>query len=297
MDKSKSLRAEVVRRLLAVSAVFLLGVGTAHACSANLTQDQVNQANAFLDQNRSKDAFALMYPLSQQGSGGANSYLSKLYEKGHGLSQSVFMKRHLNWMGAQDNDPEAMYRTAVDFYDQGHKKDGEFWATRAKDCGNTEALMLLIDKFMTSARYSEARPLLETAIERSIPEAKYVLAGVYERGDLGISRNHESAFTWYYMAAKDGLPKAMSAVAYYFANGIHGVKDDLAAIEWYHRAARRGHADSMTAYGWMIANGRGTTKNVDEALRFFNKAASRGDESAARFLKEYRAKSSNAYVK
>lgn len=152
MDKTKAVRVEVVRRLLAVSAVFLLGAGAAHACSANLTQAQIDQANQFLDQNRSKDAFALMYPLSKEGSGGANRFLSEMYEKGRGVKQSSFMKRHLNWMGAQDSDPAAMYRTAVDFFERGHRKDGEFWAKRAIDCGNPDALVLLIDKYLLAGR-------------------------------------------------------------------------------------------------------------------------------------------------
>ena len=108
MDKTKAVRAEVIRRLLAVSAVFLLGTGAAHACSPNLSQAQVDQANQLLDQNRSKDAFALMYPLSKEGSGGANRFLSEMYEKGRGVKCCI----PDDHMAACETDPASPGTTA-----------------------------------------------------------------------------------------------------------------------------------------------------------------------------------------
>ena len=286
MDKTKAVRVEVVRRLLAVSAVFLLGAGAAHACSANLTQAQIDQANQFLDQNRSKDAFALMYPLSKEGSGGANRFLSEMYEKGRGVKQSSFMKRHLNWMGAQDSDPAAMYRTAVDFFERGHRKDGEFWAKRAIDCGNPDALVLLIDKYLLAGRQDEARTLIEVGLDRSISRVKFIVAEQLDKGGIGLARDPQLAYTWYYLAAKDGQVDAMAALAYYFARGIHGVQDDVAAIHWYHQAALGGHVESMTAYAWMLLHGKGAQIDKDEARRFLLKAQKSGDANASRFLKE-----------
>ena len=286
MDKNKAVRAEVVRRLLAVSAVFLLGARAAHACSANLTQAQVDQANHYLDQNRSKDAFALMYPLSQQGSGGANRFLSEMYEQGRGVKASSFMKRHLNWMGAQDSDPAAMYRTAVDFFDRGHRKDGEFWAKRAIDCGNPEALVLLIEKYLLAGRQEDARILIEAGLDRSIPRVKFIVAEQLDKGGIGLSKDPQLAYTWYYLAAKDGQVEAMAALGYYFARGIHGVQDDVAAIHWYHKAALAGHVESMTAYGWMLANGKGAQVDKEEARRYYLLAQKKGDTNASRFLKE-----------
>ena len=286
MDKTKAVCAEVVRQLLAVSAVFLLGAGAAHACSANLTQAQVDQANQFLDQNRSKDAFALMYPLSKEGSGGANRFLSEMYEKGRGVKQSSFMKRHLNWMGAQDADPIAMYRTAVDFFERGHRKDGEFWAKRAIDCGNPDALVLLIEKFLLAGRQDEARALIEMGLDRSVSRVKFIIAEQFDKGGIGLSKDTKLAYTWYYLAAKEGQVDAMAALGYYFARGIHGVQDDVAAIHWYHKAALGGHVESMTAYAWMLANGKGAQIDKEEARRFFLAAHQRGDINAYRFLNE-----------
>ena len=115
---------------------------------------------------------------------------------------------------------------------------------------------------------------------------KFILAEQYEKGGLGLQKDTQMAFRWFFSAATDGLPKAMAAVAYYFVQGKHGVQDDVAAIAWYHKAAQAGHVDSMTAYAWMLANGRGAQKDKDEAVHFWAKAAQRGDANASRFLSE-----------
>ena len=78
----------------------------------------------------------------------------------------------------------------------------------------------------------------------------------------------------------------MASIAYYFARGIHGVQDDVAAIEWYHRAAKAGHVESITAYAWMLENGKGAQKNVEDATYYYKKASRRGDKNAQAFLAE-----------
>lgn len=294
MDKNLVVSAEVVRRLLAVSAIFMLGNASALECSSRVTQDQIRTANSFLESNASKDAFALMYPLSQEGRGGATNYLSHLYETGRGLEKSQFMVRHLNWMGALEGDPDSMFRASRDFYKKGHRKDGEDWAVRAKDCGHPEALIFLIKTYINDGRSDEARTLLEQAIDKSLVEAKFILAEQYEKGGLGLPQDKSSAFSWYYLAAKDGHASAMASIAYYFARGIHGVQDDVAAVEWYHRAAKAGHVESITAYAWMLENGKGTQKNVEDATYYYKKAARHGDKNAQAFLAELLIKNNRA---
>ncbi|CAN7644644.1 sel1 repeat family protein [Acidovorax sp. LjRoot129] len=289
---NKRIRPEIINRLLAISAGFLLGAampGTASACSANLDRTQIEAADGYLDQNRPVDAFRVMYPLSQNGSGGAHHFLSKMYEEGRGLKKSPFMVRHLNWMGSQYGDPESMFRAAQDFYAKGHKKDGDYLAGKAVECGHKGALVLLLKKRIEDGSKDEALKLLERAIEQSIPEAKFILAEQYDKGGLGLAKDPRAAFNWYYLAAKDGVPKSMAAVAYAFTRGDHGhgVPDDRAAIHWYFMAAKAGHVESITAYAWMLANGRGAQKDVDEAIYYLKKASKLGDANADQFLLEF----------
>jgi len=297
MAKKMGIRAEVVDRLLAITATFMLGTGSAYACSANLAPSQIAQADAYLAENNSIATFALMYPLSQQGSGGANQYLARMYEQGRGLKKSPFMVRHLNWMGAQDSDSESMYRTGKDFFERGYTKDGEYWVGRAIDCGHPEALVLLLERRIAEGRTSEALQLMESGVDKSFPAVKFILAEQYDKAGLGLVKDPQMAFRWYYSAAKDGYAKAMSAVAYYFVQGIHGVQDDLAARHWYYQAANAGHIESITAYAWMLANGKGGPRDIEEARYFFKKASKAGDKNATKFLNEYPSEGAGAFRK
>lgn len=296
---NKRIRPEIVSRLLSVSAAFLLGMGasaSAATCSPNLDKSQVAQAEAYLSENRPKDAFALMYPLTQQGSGGAHQYLANMYEQGRGVQKSPFMVRHLNWMGSQYDDPESMYRAAQDFYARGYRKDGYYLASKAVDCGHPGAVILLLERAILEGREADARKYLEMGIDAGIPAAKFALAEQYDKGGLGLPKEPQRAFYWYTESAKHGEPKAMAAIAYSFFVGSHGVKDEMAAIHWYHKAARAGHVESMTAYGWMLANGRGAQVDKAEATHYLQKAKAAGNLAAAKFIAEIKQNHKSASV-
>lgn len=287
---NKSIRPEIVSRLLSVSAAFLLGFGSpvvSASCSPNLDKSLVGQAEAYLSENRPKDAFALMYPLTQKGSGGAHQYLANMYEQGRGVQKSPFMVRHLNWMGSQYDDPESMYRAAQDFYARGFRKDGDYLASKAVDCGHPGAVILLLERAIRDGREADARKYLEMGIDAGIPAAKFVLAEQYDKGGLGLPKDYQRAFYWYTESAKHGEARAMAAIAYYFFRGQHGVQDEYAALHWYHEAAKAGHVESMTAYGWMVANGKGAQRDIPEAVEYFQRAVQAGDSNAQAFLKKF----------
>ena len=125
----KQINRQVVARLLAVSAAFLLS-GQVHACDPNLPATLVSQADAHLKNNNPSKAYGLMMTQAANGSGGAFRYVGAMYEKGKGVQASEFMSRHMNWMGSQFNDPEALFKTANDFYSRGFRSDGEYFAKR-----------------------------------------------------------------------------------------------------------------------------------------------------------------------
>lgn len=277
---NKRIRPEIVSRLLSVSAAFLFGTGAppvAAVCSPHLEPNKVAQAEAYLSANQPKDAFGVMYPLTQSGSGGAHQYLSSMYEQGRGVVKSPYMVRHLNWMGAQYDDPESMYRAAMDFYDRGYRKDGLYWAERAHECGHPGALLLLLERSLLDRNDEAARSLLEQGIDRRLPGAMFILAEQYDKGGIGLPKDHQRAFYWYHQTAKLGHARSMSAIGYYFAKGQHGIQDDIAAIHWYHKAAKAGDVESMTAFAWMIAKGRGSQQDIPEAKYYLHKAKQQGN--------------------
>ena len=280
----KQINRQVVARLLAVSAAFLLS-GQVHACDPNLPATLVSQADAHLKNNNPSKAYGLMMTQATNGSGGAYRYVGAMYEGGKGVHASEFMSRHMNWMGAQFDDPEALFKTAEDFYARGFLADGEYFAKRSIDCGHRGAVSLLLRNMIREGRESEARSILEAGIDDSLPEVKFILAELYESGRLGLPRDTHRAFAWYYLAAKGGHAKAMIAIAYYFVRGINGDQDEMAARYWYHKAAMSGDAEAMTAYGWMLLNGKGGERDAEEAKLFFNRALNAGDSNALTYLR------------
>ena len=280
----KEINPLVVARMLAISAAFF-ACGQALACDPNLPASMVAQADGHIAQNRPSKAYGQMMSQAMSGSGGAYTYVGAMYEKGRGVSASSFMSRHMYWMGSQFNDPEALFKTANDFYSRGFRSDGEYFAKRAIDCGHSGAVGLLLRNLLGEGRDSEARALLEEGINDSIPEVKFILAELYENGKLGLPRDPKRAFAWYYMASKDGYVKAMTALAYYFVRGLHGEQDDLAARYWYHKAAISGSAEAMTAYGWMLVNGRGGEADPEEGRYYLKSALKAGDVNASAILK------------
>ncbi|KLR58995.1 hypothetical protein OX89_04205 [Diaphorobacter sp. J5-51] len=209
---------------------------------------------------------------------------ASMYEQGRGVVADEFMARHMNWMGSQYHDAEAMYRTSVDFFGRGYRVDGWLWAERAKDCGHPGAIVLLIERSIQEGKTQDALKYLELGIDKGIPQAKFLLAEQYDKGGLGLPKDHQRAFSWYYLAAKDGIPKAMVAVAYYFVKGQNGVSDDVAAIHWYHKAMMAGDRDATTAYAWMLENGRGGSSDKQGAVYYYRKAADLGDNKAKELL-------------
>lgn len=275
-------------RMIAVSSAFLLGgslsPAAAQICAPSHGDSNVATAEAHLQANDSTGAYAYLNLAREQGSGEGYRKTAEMFDTGRGVEPNTAIANHMYWFGAQSQDPESMFRTAKRFYERGFKKDGEAWATRAADCQHMGAVMLLVEHAVAEHRDELARSRLEQAIDASYTPAKLFLAGVYEKGQLGFERDLLSAFKWYYIAAQNGDPTAMSAVGYYFARGVHGVQDDIAAIHWYHEAAKRGHVESMTAYGWMVANGRGAQVDIEEARLYYGRAAARGDANATKFL-------------
>lgn len=281
----KEINPLVVARMLAISAAFFAN-GQALACDPSLPASMVAKADGHIAQNRPSKAYGLMMTQAANGSGGAYRYVGAMYESGKGVQASEFMSRHMNWMGSQFNDPEALFKTAVDFYTRGFRSDGEYFAKRAIDCGHTGAVPLLLRNLLKDGRDAEARALLEVGIDDAIPEVKFILAELFENGKIGLPRDPQRAFAWYYLSANDGYAKAMSAVAYYFFHGLHGNQDDSAALYWYHKASVAGDVEALTAYAWMLQNRRGGTADQEEIILHYRNAAARGSANAALFLNQ-----------
>ena len=299
---SKMDTTKTVARLLATSAAFLLGISSPYAlaCAPQHVPNEgelLRKAEDSLQQNDSHAAYVYLTNAREAGSGLAYRKTADLFAQGRGVVPNKRMERYMNWMGGQYGDPEAMYRAAVDFYEQGKRADGERWALEAHQCGHPGALVLLAERAILERRDKDALGYLEIGIDRGYVGAKYLLAEQFHKGALGLPKDHQKAFNWYYLAAKGGDARAMNAVAYYFVRGLHGVQDEVAAIHWYHEAAKAGHVESMTAYAWMLDNAQGGQVDKGEARRYYQRAEKLGDRQAAYFMAEMRLKNETKLIK
>ena len=292
--------ATIIKKVISVSAVFLLGSGVALASPcASQGNTSTLKAEALLRANDSKMAYAWLNTdmrlqsgelgspeIGTAASGEAYRKAASMFEQGRGVVANEHFAQHLNWMGAQFMDPDAMFKTAQNFFAQGNRKDGWEWAEKAKDCGHAGAVVMLIERSIHEGDAQAALKYLDQGLSKGIPRAKFILAEQYDKGGLGLPKDHLRAFNWYVLAAKDGIAEAKSAVGYYFFSGAHGVQDETAAVHWYHEAAKAGHVESMTAYAWMILNGKGQAVDIEGGEYFLKKASVKGDKNATAFLKK-----------
>lgn len=95
-------------------------------------------------------------------------------------------------------------------------------------------------------RYDEARPVLETLVERNDREAMFMLGYMYHQG-LGLEADLDTAFELYQKAAEGGQADAQYALGLMYTNGTRGGIDDTEAERWFRAAANQGHKPAITA--------------------------------------------------
>ncbi|BCU08449.1 tetratricopeptide repeat protein [Allochromatium tepidum] len=231
------------------------------------TEAMVHEARELLAQQRTREAYLLLEQAKARGNAEAYRLLASLYEggEGGGVAPVPFIARDFYWMGALSGDPESMYRVAQRYFDRGNEEDGMKWLVRAAERGHPGANLMLAQREFQHNDLANAQRHLKAALEAGYPEAKHFLVSLYETGSGGFPQDFKQAFAVLDELAKSGDAKAMHSMGFYFARGLHGVKNDEAAAHWYHEAAKTGYRDSMEAYSWMTRNGIGTERNVAEA--------------------------------
>lgn len=146
--------------------------------------------------------------------------------------------------------------------------------------------------FGTGENYAEVSAALEqgdpTAVRRLTTlaqvgdaKAQLKLAGLYEAGRSGVSRDLGAARRWTLQAARGGDRTAMYNAAVFLMEGDGGPQDMREAGVWFRRAAERGVVDAQYNLGMMYEAGRGLEQNAAEARRWYAAAAKAGDSDAA----------------
>lgn len=112
-----------------------------------------------------------------------------------------------------------------------------------------------------SGMYSEA---LERMAKNGDPRAQTALADEHYAG-LGRPQDFGEAAKWYHRAAEQGFAKAQNLLGEMYKLG-QGVRQDFQeGAKWYRMAAEQGEPMAQLALGIMYAQGRGLPRNFVQA--------------------------------
>ena len=130
-----------------------------------------------------------------------------------------------------------------------------------------------------NGNFTETLRQLEPLDQQGNPHAQYLLGEIYRDGQ-GVSRNLNTAASWYRRAAEQGDESAQLALAQMYERG-EGVQQSYAkAAYWYQWAAEQEVAEAQFRLGQYYISGLGVEKNEEKAAMWYQLAARQGHEQA-----------------
>lgn len=121
----------------------------------------------------------------------------------------------------------------------------------------------------------------------AFPEAQFFLAECYGNGALGLSIDHDRAFSLYVQASKQNHAAATYRAAVCYEIGAGPRKDYARAVQFYRKAAALGDVGAMYKLAVILLNGAmNTPKNEREGVTWLKRAAAGADEQHPEALHE-----------
>ncbi|KAJ3066165.1 hypothetical protein HDU99_003927, partial [Rhizoclosmatium hyalinum] len=119
------------------------------------------------------------------------------------------------------------------------------------------------------------------------PEAMFFLAECYGNGSLGLSVDHDRAFSLYVQASKQNHPAAAYRAAVCYEVGAGTKKDYSRSVQFYRKSAALGDTAAMYKLGMILLNGLlSQPKNPREGITWLKRAGSQADETTPHALHE-----------
>lgn len=119
------------------------------------------------------------------------------------------------------------------------------------------------------------------------PEAMFFLAECYGNGSLGLTVDHDKAFSLYLQASKQNHPDATYRSAVCYEVGAGTKRDHARALQFYRKAAMLGDTAAMYKYGMILLGGLlSVQKNPREGVTWLKRAASQADTATPHALHE-----------
>lgn len=185
---------------------------------------------------------------------------------------------------AKNGDVEAAVSLGKYYFDmEKDLRQAELWAKAAADAGNAEAQYYLARIYDADTRGKHPNReivfVLEKSAEQGFAPAQVMLAGIYQFGRRGISKDAKKARMWYEMAAAKGSSEAMTQLnAIYQQSGDVKVKNDSIGenIEWLELGAKQGNVEAALMLAEMAETGRNMPQNMKRAAELYQMAADAG---------------------
>ncbi len=117
---------------------------------------------------------------------------------------------------------------------------------------------------------------VQSEIDKGSPEAFYILATLYFKGQNGVELNYQKSADLFRRAAEQGVALAQMHLGEMYYDGTKIPQNDAEALRWYQVAALQGLPKAESGLAEIYAEGRGTAKNLTESARWYKRAAMQG---------------------
>ncbi len=157
--------------------------------------------------------------------------------------------------------------------------------------GDAEAQFTVGKTLLEAGSYTSAEKFLTRSAEQGNAPAQKLLGNMYANG-TGIGQNFNEAFSWYYLAAKQGNTEAQAAMGILFyiykvrrTNNTGTTQIDPKEIyNWLLQAAEKGNSPAEMVLGKIYLNGDIWEPDYQLALQWFEKAVEHNNTDAQIFL-------------
>jgi TPR repeat protein len=249
---------------IAVTAVFLSGVGAAQAVSNNRTA--IDQLNGMTDEQ-----FQSLVKKAKTNDASAQTLLGIAYMRGVKVSRDDVKAMELFRAAAKKGNGIAEDNIGLFyFFGQGTTKnyaEAARWFKRAGEDGSRDAhynLALMYHYgYGIPVDMDQAAKFYEVAAIEGDPQAQNTLGYLYQSGQ-GVAKDLPTAEKWYQRAAEQGLPNAQ----YNLANLYMGESKHQDALNWFLRAAKQGHGLAARSVAALNLHGHCMAINYREAYRW-----------------------------
>ncbi|KAJ3382189.1 hypothetical protein HDU80_001595 [Chytriomyces hyalinus] len=115
----------------------------------------------------------------------------------------------------------------------------------------------------------------------------FYLAECYGNGSIGLSVDHDRAFTLYVQASKQNHPSATYRAAVCYEVGAGTKRDYARSVQFYRKSAALGDTAAMYKLGMILLNGLlNQPRNPREGVTWLKRAGSQADETTPHALHE-----------